>query len=296
MGLGTAEAFAILAGAGITNTGSTTVVGDIGTHPTPAQTGFGPGADSVTQTGTNHGDDAVTASAKVALVAAYDDAANRTPATPIPSGELGGLTLVPGVYADDNQPDSLAITGTLVLDGLNDTGSLFIFQSGSTLTLATGSNVMLINGAQECNVFWQVTSSATLNAASHLEGTILALTSISLLNGASIDGRALARNGAVTMDANTIRNVPCSTPPPPPTNSTPNSTTSSTSTSSTPAPSSNTTSSTTIGTGTSSTTSNSTTSTGTETTPIPNFPSFASLMLAGVAALVGANFLLRRRL
>jgi hypothetical protein len=207
--LGTADGFAILAGSGITNVGTTMVVGDVGSHPTPAQTGFGPGADSVTVVGTNHHDDAITAGAKVDLVAAYNDAKNRTGAVAIPGGDLGGLVLTSGVYSDNNDPDSLSLTGTLTLDGLNDTSSVFIFQSGSTLVTASNSSVILINGAQACRIFWQVTSSATLGTDAHLEGTILALTSITLDTRASVDGRALARNGAVTLHNNTIQRESC---------------------------------------------------------------------------------------
>ncbi len=213
--LGTATSFAILAGSGITNTGTTTVTGDVGTFPTTSETGFGPGANSVAITGTNHGGDAVTQSAKNDLVTAYNDAAGRPNATPIVGGELGGLTLVPGVYADDNAPDSLALTGTLTLDGQGNTNSVWIFQSGSTLVTASGSNVVLTNGALACHVFWQVGSSATLGTASHLEGTIMASASITINHDASITGRALASNGAVTMDNNTIQNVPCGPPAPP---------------------------------------------------------------------------------
>lgn len=216
--LGSAGSFAVLAGAGITNTGATTIRGDVGSHPTSAQTGFGPGANSVTLIGasTNHHDDAVTQDAKEALVVAYEDAEDRPLPTPIVGGELGGLTLPPGVYADDDAPDSLQITGTLTLDGLGDPDSVFIFQSGSTLITASNSDVVLTGGAQACNIFWQVTSSATLGTGSHVEGTILALTSITLDTSATLNGRALARNGAVTMDTNTIQVVPCASATPMP--------------------------------------------------------------------------------
>lgn len=154
-------------------------------------------------TGTNHFGDNVTQAAKAALVTAYDNAAGRPGGTPV--GDLGGLTLVPGVYVDNNVPDSMTLTGILTLDGLNDTSSVFIFQSGSTLTLTSNSVVRLINGAQACNIFWQVSSSATLRTGSHLEGNILALTSITLNTNATVTGSVLARNGAVTMDTNVIR-------------------------------------------------------------------------------------------
>ena len=262
--LGTADPFAILAGAGITNTGSSTVNGDVGSHPTAGQTGFGPGADSVTLNGTNHHDDAVTSAAKDDLVAAYLDAAGRTNATPVAGGELGGLTLAPGVYADDNAPDSLAITGTLTLNGMGDPDSIFIFQSGSTLVTASASNVVLTRGAQACHIFWQVTSSATLGTGSHLEGTILALTSITLDSSATLDGRALARNGAVTLNANTVQLVPCASPP---TNTTSSSTSSSSSSNTTTPP-----------------------------PAIPFFPTGAALAVAAVAGLGGVLFVLRKRL
>lgn len=203
--MGSADTFAVLAGAGITNTGTTTIRGDVGSHPTASQTGF----ETVTVTGTNHHDDAVTAAAKADLLVAYNDARDRTGGTPVVGGELGGLTLGPGVYADDGAPDALTITGTLTLDGGGDPSSVFIFQSGSTLITATGSNVVLVNGAQSCNIFWQVTSSATLGSGSHLEGNVLALVSITVGTGATIDGSALAIDGAVTLAGNTIQDVPC---------------------------------------------------------------------------------------
>lgn len=213
--LGRSGGFAVLAGLGITNSGSTTVAGDIGSYPTPAQTGFGPGADSVTLApgSTNHSGDAVTQGAKEDLVAAYDAAAEAGPASAV-VGDLGGQTLGPGVYADNNSPDSLAITGILTLDGRGAPDSVFIFQSGSTLVTASNSTVVLVGGAQACNVFWQVTSSATLGTGSHFEGTILAQSGITLDTGATVNGRALARDGAVTMHSNTIRKASCVTPPP----------------------------------------------------------------------------------
>jgi len=199
--LGTANSFAVLAGAGITNTNSTTITGDVGTFPTTTETGFG----SVTLIGTNHGGDAVTQQAKIDLIIAYNDAAGRLPATAV-AGDLGGLTLVPGVYKSTS---SLGITGTLTLDAQGDPNAVFIFQIGSTLITASGSNVNLINGAQACNVFWQVGSSATLGTNSTFTGNILALTSITANTGATVNGRLLARNGAVTLDANTITIALC---------------------------------------------------------------------------------------
>jgi uncharacterized membrane protein len=195
--LGTAADFSVLAGSGITNTGPTTIYGDVGTFPTPSQTGFG----SVTIIGTNHVDDAVTQQAKIDLVTAYNDAAGRTPVTTVAT-ELGGTTLVPGVY--NSESGTFQITGTVTLDGQGDPNAVFIFQMESTLVTASSSVVLLTNGTHSCNVFWQVGSSATIGTSSSFVGTILALTSITLTTGATVDGRVLARNGAVTMDTNTI--------------------------------------------------------------------------------------------
>ena len=195
--LGTAADFSVLAGSGITNTGPTTIYGDVGTYPTPSQTGFG----SVTIIGTNHGADAVTQQAKTDLLTAYNDAAGRTPVTTIAT-ELGGTTLIPGVY--NSASGTFGITGTVTLDGQGDPNAVFIFQMESTLVTASSSVVFLTNGTHSCNVFWQVGSSATIGTSSSFVGTILAYTSITLTTSATVDGRALALNGAVTMDSNTI--------------------------------------------------------------------------------------------
>jgi len=206
VGLGTAGAFSVVAGSGITNTGSSVINGNIGSYPTTTITGFPPGLVN----GTNHAGDAVTQSAKTDLVTAYNDAAGRTPVTTVPT-ELGGTTLVPGVYG--SAAGTFGITGTVTLNGQGDPNAVFIFKTNSTLVTATGSTVSLIGGAQSCNVFWQVGSSATLGGSTSFKGTILALTSITLVTGASIDGRALARNGAVTLDTNTITASPCAAAP-----------------------------------------------------------------------------------
>ncbi|HEY8772140.1 MAG TPA: ice-binding family protein [Candidatus Limnocylindria bacterium] len=200
-GLGTAGSFAVLAGAGITNTGPTTIKGDVGSFPTTTQTGFG----SVTLNGTNHHGDAVTQGAKTDLKTAYNTAAGSGPTIPV-AADLGGQTLVPGVY---NSASSLALTGKLTLSGTSS--DVWIFQAGSTLTTASGSSVVFIGGATSCNVFWQIGSSATIGTGSKFKGTIMALRSITVTTGATIDGRALARNGAVTLDTNTIDSSTCST-------------------------------------------------------------------------------------
>ena len=207
VGLGTAAAFAVLAGTpAITNTGPTTITGDVGIHPAVAVTGFPPGV----VTGTIHAADAVALQAKSDLVVAYDDAAGRTPATAVAGGTLGGLTLVGGVYTAGGL--TLALTGTLTLDGQNDPNSVWIFQATSDLVTASSSVVTFINGGQPCNVFWQVTSSATLGSGSTFAGTILALTSITMASGVSMSGRALARNGTVTLINDSITRADCAAP------------------------------------------------------------------------------------
>jgi hypothetical protein len=196
--LGDAVTFSVLAGQGITNTGATTITGDVGTYPNPSETGF-PGL--VTLHGTNHYGDHVTQDAKIDLKTAYNDAAGRTPFSTVPP-DLGGTNLTAGVYRSTS--GAFLITGTLTLDAEGDPNAVFIFQAASSLTTATGSVVKLINGATDCNVFWQVTSSATIQVNSMFVGTILALTSIFVYTNATVDGRVLARNGEVTLQNNTI--------------------------------------------------------------------------------------------
>ncbi|MHB1906940.1 MAG: ice-binding family protein [Acidimicrobiales bacterium] len=203
VGLGTASSFAVLAGSTITNTGSSVIAGDIGLSPGTAVTGFPPGAQSSGVTDVNN---ALAAGAQTDLTTAYNDAASRTPFTTV-TADLGGTTLVPGVYRSST---SLSLTGAVTLNGGGNTNAVFVFQAGSTLTSAPGSTVVLENGAQACNVFWQVGSSATLGTTSNFAGTIMALTSITLDTGASVSGRALARNGAVTLDDNSITVPSCS--------------------------------------------------------------------------------------
>jgi hypothetical protein len=151
--------------------------------------------------------DSLASIAKDDLVTAYNDAADRTPVTTIPT-ELGGTTLAPGVY--DSADGTFQITGPLTLDAQGDPDAVFIFKTASTLITASGSSIGLINNARPCRIFWQVGSSATLGTNSHFVGHIFALTSITAQTGATIQGQLLARNGAVTLDRNIVTNVLCS--------------------------------------------------------------------------------------
>jgi hypothetical protein len=203
VGLGTASSFAVLAGQTVTNTGPSTINGDLGVSPGTAVTGFPPG----TVNGTLHSADAVAMQAQSDLTTAYNDAAGRTPPELVPA-DLGGETLTAGVYRNAT---GLGLTGSLTLDAQGNPNAVFIFQAGSTLITASGSHVNLINGAQACNVFWQIGSSATLGTSSTFDGNILALTSISVNNSVTVDGRVLARNGSVTLNNDTITAANCAT-------------------------------------------------------------------------------------
>ena len=207
VGLGTAGSYSVLGGQTVTNTGPTTLNGDLGVSPGTAITGFPPG----TTGGTIHAGDAQAGQAQSALTIAYDDAASRAPTANV-SGDLVGTTLTAGVY---NASGPLALSGTLTLDGQGNPDAVFIFQAASTLTTATASQVSMINGAQACHVFWQIGSSATLGTASTFKGTIMALTSISVTTGAVVQGRALARNGAVTLDNDSFTSPNCAASPTP---------------------------------------------------------------------------------
>ena len=216
IGLGTADGYAVLAGSGITNTGSTVIAGDLGTFPTTTVTG----ENDIILTGT-HRSDTENAAAKGDLLTAFDNAAGQ-PSTQTISADLANpaATLTPGVYT---QATAMGLTGTLTLDGGGDADAVFVFQAGDTLTTASASKVVLIGGAQACNVFWQVGVSATLGSDSTFVGTILAGTSITLNDRATVVGRVLASDGAVTMIDNVITRPLCSTPitSPAPTSPTP---------------------------------------------------------------------------
>jgi hypothetical protein len=194
-GLGAASSFAVLAGTTVTNTNTpTTVSGDLGVSPGSAVTGFPPGTVS---NGSIHAADQAAADAQAALLTAYNNAAASPCNFDKSNQNLGGQTLTPGTYCQSTAP---TLTGTVTLDG----NGVFIFKSGSTLVTAPNATVALTHGAQPCNVFWQVSSSATLDTGTTFVGTVMALASIGMNSTATLAGRALARNGAVTLDNNSI--------------------------------------------------------------------------------------------
>jgi ice-binding like protein len=195
--LGSADAFAVLAASTVTNTGATTINGDLGLWPGTSVTGFPPGD----MNGTMYAAEAAAQHAQASLAIAYNDAAGRTAGRIGVAGDLGGQTFRPGLYASTS---TIMITGDLMLDANGNPNAVWIFQVGSALTVATGGRVVLIGGARASNVFWQVGSSATLGTYSALKGTIMAYASITIATGATLDGRALAKNAAVTLDTNTV--------------------------------------------------------------------------------------------
>ena len=198
--LGTATPFAVLAGTSVTNTGNTTIYGDLGVDPGSSVTGFPPGI--VEPPSTTYAADNTALDAQNDLTTAYNQAAGETPPTSEPAN-LGGLSLAPGVY-QTSEDGALSITGTLTLNG----NGVYIFQTGSGLTANTSSNVSLTGGASPCNVFWQVGSSAALDGTTFV-GTVMALTSITVDSGVTVDGRVLARNGDVTLIDDTINASAC---------------------------------------------------------------------------------------
>lgn len=196
--LGAAANFVVLAGSTVTNTGLTSITGDVGVSPGTAITGFGPGII----VGAQHAADPTAAQGIFDLTTAYNDAAGRTLCPVSKSGNLGGQTLAPGLYKSTSD---LSITsGDLTLDAQGDGDAVFIFQMASTLTTTAGRQVILANGAKAANVYWQVGSSATLGTTSAFQGTIMADQAITLDTGATLNGRALARIASVSLDSNTI--------------------------------------------------------------------------------------------
>jgi len=201
--LGTAQSFAVLGGSTVTNTGPSVITGDLGVSPGSAVTGFPPGS---VVSGTIHAADAVAAAAESSVTTAYNNLAGQACTQDLTGQDLGGKTLTAGVYCFST---SAQLTGILTLNAQGNANAVFIFKIGSTLTTASGASVLITNGGSVCNVFWQVGSSATLGTTTAFGGNILALTSITLNTGASITGRALARNGAVTLDSNNVNASLC---------------------------------------------------------------------------------------
>jgi hypothetical protein len=200
VGLGSAGSFSVLGGSTVTNTGPTTMFGDLGLSPGSSVTG----APHVL--GQTHVDDAVAIGAKAALTTAYNDAASR-PSDGSAGTDLSGQRFLPGVRTASSS--LLLSAGSVTLDALGDPNAVFIFKIGSTLTTGSNTSVSLVNGAQACNVFWQVGSSATLGTGTRFVGTVMAAESITATTAATIHGRLLASVGAVTLDTNTITTSNC---------------------------------------------------------------------------------------
>jgi len=197
--VGGASNFAILAGSEITNTGATIITGDIGLNPGTSVGGFPPGILN----GALYINGTLAEQAKLDLVTAYNNAAGRTSTDMVTlSGNIGGLTLTPGLYMSTS---SLAISsGDLTFDAQGDATAVFIIQIASTLTTTSGRQVILSGGAQASHIFWQVGSSATFGTTSVFKGRILAMESITFNTGATLNGQALTRTGGITMEGNTI--------------------------------------------------------------------------------------------
>ena len=204
--LGVADSFGVLGASGVSNTGPSTVVGDLGVSPGTAVVGFPPGI----VVGAIHVADAVAAQAQADAATAYTNLAGQACDSDLTGQDLGGLTLVAGVYCFDT---SAFLTGILTLDAEGDPEAVFVFQIGSTLITAPGSSVLLINDGQDCNVFWQVGSSATLDTTTSFIGNILALASITLNTGTLLSGRAIASTEAVTMDSSAVVRSQCADAP-----------------------------------------------------------------------------------
>ena len=199
--LGGTTSLAVLAGAGITNTGATNITGDLGLSPGTSIGGFPPGV----LVGTQHINDAIANQAKLDLTIAYNDAAGRTSTDIVTlSGNLGGLTLTPGLYKSTS---SLAISsGDLTFDAKGNPDAVFIIQMASSFTTTAGRQIILAGGALSSNIFWQVGSSATFGTTSVLKGTFLVKQSITFNTGATLDGRALTSTGSIVLAGNTIVN------------------------------------------------------------------------------------------
>jgi LPXTG-motif cell wall-anchored protein len=199
--LGNTQSFVVLAATTVTNTGPSVISGDLGVSPGTAVTGFPPG---VVANGSSHSADDEAAAARAALLTAWSGAAGRATDVTV-TADLAGQRLVGGVYTGG----ALALNGTLTLDAENVADTVWIFQASSTLITGSSSRIVLVNGANPCNVFWQVGSSATIGTGTTFVGTVMALTSITANTGARVEGRLLAHDGAVTLDSNLISRPDC---------------------------------------------------------------------------------------
>jgi LPXTG-motif cell wall-anchored protein len=206
--LATAANYSVIGGQTVTNTGPSVLGLGLAVHPGTSAPGFPPGI----VLGATDINNAVALQAESDLTAAYLDAASRPVEFTQTNPDLVGVTLAPGVY-EATAKAPLSLSGQLVLDGQGNPNAVFIFQTDSTLITGSGSSIVLLNGASECNIFWQIGSSATLATGSVFVGNILALTSVSVQTGVVVHGRALARNGSVTLDTDTF-SVPDCTPSP----------------------------------------------------------------------------------
>ena len=205
----TAANYSVLGSETVTNTNNSVLDLNLGLSPGTSIVGFPPGI--VEPPATIDRTNEAAAQAKVDLTAAYLNAAGRTVDAEVVA-DLTGLTLAGGVYAVSSK-GAMSLSGNVTLDGGGDPSSVFIFQTNSTLITSSGSTVTLINGAQECNVFWQVGSSATLGSGSTFVGTIMALTSVTVNNSVTVRGRALAQTGSVTLDNDTFTAPTCNLAP-----------------------------------------------------------------------------------
>jgi Ice-binding-like len=202
--LATVTPFVVLGGSTVTNSGTSVLNGDLGVSPGTALTGF----DTAVVNGATHENNGVAKQAQADLIVAYDAAAGQAvpPGNELTGTNLGERTLPAGAY---RYTSSAQLTGALTLDAEGDPSAEFVFQIASALTTAPASSVVLVDGASPCNVHWQIGSSATLDTTTVFQGNLMALTDISLNDGASVFGRVLARNGQVSLINNVLDGSMC---------------------------------------------------------------------------------------